>query len=246
LNILVSNDDGIHSEGIKALADVLAPLGDVFVVAPDRERSASGHSLTLNHPLRVEEIKKNHLAVDGTPTDCINLAMNGLLPQRPDIVVSGINKGSNMGDDITYSGTVAAAIEGTLLGVPSIAVSLAARNNFEFSGAADFAKRVVRFVLDNGMPKDTLLNINVPDIDCRKINGYRITRQGKRVYGDAIIEKVDPRGRKYYWVGGDNLGFEHIDDSDFHAVSEGYISITPLHLDLTNFNSMEEVGRWEM
>jgi len=246
LNILVSNDDGITSEGIEALADILEALGNVYVVAPDRERSASGHSLTLNHPLRVEEIKKNYLAVDGTPTDCVNLAMNGLLAKKPDIVVSGINKGANMGDDITYSGTVAAAIEGTLLGVPAIAVSLASRNHQEFSAAADFSKKVVKFVLENGIPKDTLLNINVPNIEPDKIKGYRVTRQGKRIYGDTIVEKTDPRGRKYYWVGGDNLGFENIENSDFNAVAEGYISITPVHLDLTNFDSMEEVGKWEL
>ncbi len=246
MNILVSNDDGITSEGIEALADILEALGNVYVVAPDRERSASGHSLTLNHPLRVEEIKKNYLAVDGTPTDCVNLAMNGLLAKKPDIVVSGINKGANMGDDITYSGTVAAAIEGTLLGVPAIAVSLASRNHQEFSAAADFSKKVVKFVLENGIPKDTLLNINVPNIEPDKIKGYRVTRQGKRIYGDTIVEKTDPRGRKYYWVGGDNLGFENIENSDFNAVAEGYISITPVHLDLTNFDSMEEVGKWEL
>lgn len=246
LNILVSNDDGITSEGIKALADILKTLGNVYVVAPDRERSASGHSLTLNHPLRVEEIKKNYLSVDGTPTDCVNLAMNGLLAHKPDIVVSGINKGANMGDDITYSGTVAAAMEGTLLGVPSIAISLAGKNGLEFSAAAGFAKKAARFVLDNGMPKDTLLNINVPNIESGKIKGYRVTRQGKRIYGDTIIEKTDPRGRKYFWVGGDVLGYEKIENSDFNAISEGYISITPVHLDLTNFDSIDEIRKWEL
>jgi len=245
LNILVTNDDGIFSEGLKALSEALSCLGDVFVVAPDRERSAAGHSLTLHHPLRVEEVSKNNFSVDGTPTDCVNLAMNGMLPVRPDMVVSGINKGGNMGDDITYSGTVAAALEGTLLGVPSIAVSLAAKKGFVFETAARFAADVAGEVMERGLPKDTLLNINVPNIAEGEIKGRRITRQGKRVYGDAIVEKVDPRGRKYFWIGGDLLGFEPMEDSDCQAVSEGYISITPLHLDLTNYESMNELKGWK-
>ena len=244
MNILVTNDDGIHSEGLDALAGALLKLGDVCVVAPDRERSATGHSLTLHHPLRVEEAGKNRYAVDGTPTDCVNLAVNGLLEVRPDVVVSGINKGANMGDDITYSGTVSAAMEGTLLGIPSIAVSLAAKRDFRFAAAADFALRAVQRVMAEGLPKDTLLNVNVPNLDAKDINGWRITRQGKRVYGDAVVEKTDPRGRRYFWIGGDDLGFEHIDDSDFHALSENYISVTPLHLDLTNYASMEAIRPW--
>jgi 5'-nucleotidase len=246
LNILVTNDDGIFSEGLKALSEVLSGLGDVFVVAPDRERSAAGHSLTLHHPLRVEEVSKNSFSVDGTPTDCVNLAMNGMLPVRPDMVVSGINKGGNMGDDITYSGTVAAALEGTLLGVPSIAVSLAAKKDFVFERAARFAADTAAMVMERGLPKDTLLNINVPNLVESEIRGCRITRQGKRVYGDAIVEKVDPRGRKYFWIGGDLLGFEPMEDSDCQAVSEGYISITPLHLDLTNYESMDELREWKL
>lgn len=245
MNILVTNDDGIFSEGLKALSEALSGLGDVFVVAPDRERSAAGHSLTLHHPLRVEEVSKNSFSVDGTPTDCVNLAMNGMLPVRPDMVVSGINKGGNMGDDITYSGTVSAALEGTLLGVPSIAVSLAAKKDFVFETAARFAADAAVKVMERGLPKDTLLNINVPNIAEGEIKGSRITRQGKRVYGDAIVEKVDPRGRKYFWIGGDLLGFEPIEDSDCQAVSEGYISITPIHLDLTNYASISELKEWK-
>lgn len=244
MNILVTNDDGIFSEGLKSLVRALESQGDVFVVAPDRERSAAGHSLTLHHPLRVEEVSKNHFSVDGTPTDCVNLAVNGILSFRPDIVVSGINKGANMGDDITYSGTVSAAMEGTLLGIPSVAVSLATRKDFDFSAASKIAVRIVEEVVRKGLPKDTLLNVNVPHIRENEIKGCRITRQGKRVYGDAIVEKVDPRGRKYFWIGGDDLGFEHLEDSDFQALSEGYISITPLHLDLTNYSSIDEMNRW--
>ncbi len=151
-----------------------------------------------------------------------------------------------MGDDITYSGTVAAAMEGTLLGVPSIAISLAGKKNLDFSAAAGFAKKVAKFVLDNGMPKDTLLNINVPNIEPDKVKGHRVTRQGKRIYGETIVEKTDPRGRKYFWVGGDVLGYEKVDSSDFNAISEGYISITPVHLDLTNFDSIDEIRKWEL
>ncbi len=246
LNILVTNDDGIHSKGIKALSDALKELGDVYVVAPDRERSAAGHSLTIHHPLRVEELSENRFSVDGTPTDCVNLAVNGLLPVRPDLVVSGINKGGNLGDDITYSGTVSAAMEGTLLGIPSVAVSLATKRDFIFGPAARFARKVAAYILDHGIPSDTLLNVNVPNLPEEEIKGYRVTRQGKRVYGDAAVEKVDPRGRKYYWIGGDDLGFEHVEDSDFQAVFDGYISITPLHLDLTNYRSMELIRNWRL
>lgn len=245
MNILVTNDDGIFSEGLVALKESLQDLGRVYVVAPDRERSAAGHSLTLHFPLRVEETGEDSFAIDGTPTDCVNLAVNGLLDVRPDLVVSGINKGANMGDDITYSGTVAAAMEGTLLGIPSIAVSLAAKKDFMFDRAADFALRASREVIKRGLPKDTLLNINVPNINVSEIKGWKITKQGKRIYGDAVVEKEDPRGRKYFWIGGDNLGFEHVEDSDFQALEDNYISITPLHLDLTNYSSMEELKPWK-
>lgn len=242
--ILISNDDGIHSEGIKALARAMKPLGEVYVVAPDRERSASSHSLTLYHPLRVEEVAKNWYAIDGTPTDCVNLAVNGILKERPALVIAGINKGPNLGDDITYSGTVSVAMEGTLLGVPSIAMSVTAKKDFNFRPAAEFAKRLAGFVLKNGLPKDTLLNVNVPNTE--DVKGHRITKQGKRVYGDAVVEKTDPRGKKYYWIGGDDLGFVHSKDSDFQAISDGYISVTPLHLDMTNHSSLKEIKNWKL
>ena len=237
--ILVSNDDGIHSEGIVALAHALKRAGEVYVVAPDRERSAASHSLTLHKPLRVDEIGRKRYAVNGTPTDCINLAVNGILPKRPDLVVSGINKGGNLGDDVTYSGTVSAAIEGTLFGIPSFAVSLATKRKFSFEEAAEFSVRLARYVLKRGLPKDTLLNVNIPP--ARKIKGYRVTRQGKRIYDNAIVEKLDPRGKKYYWIGGDELKWEGDSTTDFYAVSKKYISITPLHLDMTNYDSLEEL-----
>jgi 5'/3'-nucleotidase len=242
--ILISNDDGIRSEGILELASALKRIGTVYVVAPDRERSAASHSLTLHRPLRVEEVAPRMFAVDGTPTDCISLAVNGILPERPDIVVSGINKGGNLGEDVTYSGTVSAAMEGTLLNIPSIAVSLVARDKFDFRTAAAFAAKLVRYVSRRGLPKDTLLNVNVPLK--KNIKGYRITRQGKRYFSDAVVEKIDPRGKKYYWIGGDMQRWEGGEDSDFYAVNSGYISITPIHLDMTNYSSINELRRWKI
>jgi 5'-nucleotidase len=242
----VSNDDGFRSDGIVALAEALRSLGTVYVVAPDRERSAAGHSLTLSHPLRVEKVGHRVYAVDGTPTDCVNLAVNGILRKKKvDLLVSGINKGANMGDDITYSGTVSAAMEGTLLGIPSIAVSLVSRNHFRFEAAAKFATQVARKVLRRRLPKDTLLNVNLPNVPLEEIRGVKITRQGKRIYGEAVVEKRDPRGRKYYWIGGDTLQRQDIPGSDLEAVEQNYISITPIHLDLTNYVSLRTLKRWK-
>lgn len=244
--ILVCNDDGIRSEGILALAEVLRELGTVYVVAPDRERSAAGHSLTLTHPLRVEKVGTRMYAVDGTPTDCVNLAVNGILRGREiALVASGINKGANMGDDITYSGTVSAAMEGTLLGIPSIAVSLASRNHFRFDAAARFTLQAARKVLRHGIPRNILLNVNLPNIPAEQIRGVRVTRQGKRVYGEAVVQKRDPRGRKYYWIGGDSLQREEIPGSDLEAVEQNFISVTPIHLDLTHYAAMRALRRWK-
>lgn len=237
--ILVCNDDGIRSEGVQALGRALEPLGEVFIVAPDREQSAAGHSLTLHRPLRVEEVAPRQFAIDGTPTDCVNLAVSGILPGRPGLIVSGINKGANLGDDITYSGTVSAAMEGTLLGIPSMAVSLAGRVTFDFAPAAEFSARLVSQVLKHGLSPDTLLNVNVPDRPREAMTGFRITRQGKRRFGEALIEKTDPRGKKYYWIGGDELGFVHEPGTDYAAILEGAVSITPVHLDLTHYPSFE-------
>jgi 5'-nucleotidase len=184
--------------------------------------------------------------VDGTPTDCINLGVNGrmLLPRRPDIVVSGINKGGNLADDITYSGTVAAAIEGTLLGIPSVALSQVGRGKYDFQPAANFAAQVVSKIAQHGMPPDTLLNINAPNVPAADIKGVKVTKMGKREYGDSIVEKVDPRGRKYYWIGGDELRHVEVDGSDISAVLSGYFSVTPLHLDLTNHRALQELNGW--
>jgi 5'-nucleotidase len=245
--ILVTNDDSIRSKGIIVLAKVLQEIGDVFVVAPDSEKSAVAHSLTLHRPLRVEKIKKNFYAVDGTPADCIHLGVNTILPKRPQLIVSGINKGGNLGDDIIYSGTVSAAFEGTLLGIPSFAISLVSRSHFKFDVAAQFALKVARYIIRRGLPKDTFLNINVPNLDEKEIKSYKITQQGRWIHdGNGVIEKMDPRGRKYYWIGGGKLIFDKGRNTDMEAVSKSHISITPLNLDLTNYSSIQKLKKWRL
>ena len=243
--ILVTNDDGISSPGIKILAKTLGPLGDVYVVAPEGEQSAVAHALTLHRPLRFEQTGSNKYFVNGTPTDCVIIGVNKILPHKPDIIVSGINNGANLGDDITYSGTVAAAIEGTLLGVPSIAVSLIRNDQIDsehtdialkFQAAANFARDLAERVLDRGLPDDTLLNVNVPYR--ADIKGVRITKQGKMFYDNGIQEILDPRGRQYYWIGGGIPKWETDENTDFGAITEGYISVTPVHLDLTNYDAL--------
>ena len=241
--ILVTNDDGVHSPGILVLAEQLATLGEVVIVAPDRERSAVSHALTLHAPLRADELKPGFFAVDGTPTDCVNLAIHALLDRKPDLVVSGINRGGNMGDDLTYSGTVAAAMEATLMGVPALAFSLEADRFLaeDFAIAAAVAVDLARRVLTTRLPADTFLNINVPG---GSPLGTRLTRQGKRRFSDQIEKKSDPRGRSYYWLGAGQVSFDNLEGTDFHAVSQGYVSITPLHLDLTNYHSFAELATW--
>ena len=243
--ILVTNDDGVHSHGILVLAEHLALLGEVVVVAPDRERSAVSHALTLHAPLRAEELRPGFFAVDGTPTDCVNLAIHGLLGRKPDLVVSGINRGGNMGDDLTYSGTVAAAMEAMLMGVPALALSLEAKSFLaeDFAVAASVAVDLARRVFTTGLPAETFLNINVP---AGFPLGMRLTRQGKRRFSNLIEKKFDPRGRSYYWLGAGQVSFEETEGTDFHAVSQGYVSITPLHLDLTNYRSFAELSAWEI
>ena len=242
--ILVSNDDGINSEGLHMLAAALEELAcEVFIVAPDRDQSAASHSLSLHRPLRAERINSNTYAIDGTPTDCINLAVNGLLKdKKPNLVVSGINMAANMGDDITYSGTVSAAIEATLLKIPSIAVSIDGRINFKFETATHYSKILARYVLDNGLPEDTLLNLNVPNLELGQVRGIKVTKQGKRLYEDPVVEKIDPRGKEYYWIGGNELGFVDIKDSDIMAINDGFVSVTPIKLDLTDHNYLEKLN----
>ncbi|MFK5925251.1 MAG: 5'/3'-nucleotidase SurE [Desulfuromusa sp.] len=241
--ILVTNDDGVHSPGLHSLAATLSELGQVVVVAPDRNRSAIGHALTLDRPLRAEEIKPQIFAVDGTPTDCVNLGIHGLLSKRPDLVVSGINRGSNMGDDISYSGTVCAALEATLMGLPAFAVSLDVDrfNEEDLTTATIFSKKLATMIIENGLPKETFLNVNIPSGPC---NGAQLTHQGKRRYGDSVVSKQDPRGRQYYWIGGSEIGFDNIPGSDCNALQQGLISITPLRTNMTNDKTYAEMERW--
>ncbi|MBI2364399.1 MAG: 5'/3'-nucleotidase SurE [Deltaproteobacteria bacterium] len=237
--ILLSNDDGIQSEGLTALDDALRSVADVYTVAPDRAQSSMSHALTLHRPLRVNELGPRRLSVDGTPVDCVKLALTGLLPVRPDLVISGINKGPNLGDDIIYSGTVSAAIEGALLGLPAIAMSLVTFKDFDFRASADFIMHLLGQIRQREIPPKTLLNVNVPPIPKGEIKGWRLTRMGKRHYSENIVERVDPRGGKYYWIGGDDLGFAQDDGTDGVAVQEGYVSVTPLQVDLTNFELLQ-------
>lgn len=234
--ILVTNDDGIYSEGIQKLADALREVGEVIVVAPDREQSAASHALTLNRPLRLLRLKDNEYIVDGTPTDCVNLAVLNLLKdQRPDIVVSGINFGPNLGDDVTYSGTISAAFEGALLNIPSIACSALVGEHFSFDTSARFAADLTQVVLKRERNPGIILNVNFP---VGPFNGVKVTKLGKRVYSEGVIERLDPRGRKYYWIGGDPPTWHPGQDTDFEAIQAGYVSITPLHLDLTHHESI--------
>jgi 5'-nucleotidase len=237
--ILVTNDDGVHSPGIIALFKAMKEIGDAYIVAPDRERSAVGHALTLHRPLKAEELRENVFCVNGTPTDCVALAVHKILPAKPDLVASGINRGANLGDDITYSGTVSAAMEGTILNVPSFAISLVGEKPFHYETAAPFAIEVAEYILEKSLPYDTLLNVNVPNIQRDLIKGIKITRQGKRVYDNAIQEIYSPGGDKHYWIGGGRPFWEHGEDMDIQAVLDGYVSVTPVHLNLTNFEVLE-------
>lgn len=245
MKILVTNDDGIDAPGIKALAEALGKVAEVAVVAPDRERSAVSHALTLHHPLRAVKVSPGRYSVDGTPTDCVNLGIHSLLDFHPDLVVSGINRGANLGDDVTYSGTVAAALEATLMGIPAFAISLATlSDDADYSHAAAFAAKLAPLIIHEGLPKDTFLNVNVPATGEPLLLPPLVTTQGKRRYEGTIVDKVDPRGRSYYWIGTADLDFHDIEGSDFAAVKRDRISITPLHLDMTNHSSLAHLNNW--
>ena len=239
--ILVTNDYGIFSEGIERLAAALTDVGEVYTVAPDQERSAAGHSLTLHNPLRAKLVGERRWSVDGTPTDCVNWGVLHLLKElRPQLLVSGINLGLNLGDDVTYSGTVSAAFEGTLIGIPSVAISQEIETGFTFDAAADFARRLASRLLVQGLPPGTLINVNVPAGEAR---GVRVVRLGKRRYGELVVEKEDPRGRPYYWIGSTIPVGEPEEGTDITAVAEKFISMTPLHLDLTAYQAIDELER---
>lgn len=242
--ILITNDDGFGADGLAVLEESLGGLGTVWVIAPDREQSGQGHALTLNHPLRFERRGPRQFAVQGTPTDCIYLGVHSILETRPALVVSGINRGYNLGDDITYSGTVSAAFEATLIGVPAFAISQHSGDAApDLEAAGRFASTLARQILEHALPPDTLLNVNVPAAAAR---GVRVTRQGKRLYPGGVIERLDPKGRKYYWIGGASAEWENDPGSDFAAVADGFVSVTPLHLDLTNHRVLDEVRRWNL
>src|SRR5947207_3689082 len=242
--ILLTNDDGIHSDGLTTLEKILREVGDVFVVAPAAEMSGASHSLTLARPLRIRQIDDRHWTVDGTPTDCVTLALHRILneDQLPDVCVSGINHGGNLGDDATYSGTVAGALEAAILGVPGLALSLVARDNFDFKEAAAFAVIAARKVLDEGLPEGTLLNINLPP---GEIKGVKVTRQGIKNARPVITEHIDPRGKPYFWIGEQYYRSSAEEGTDYRAIEEGYVSITPLKSDMTDHNALSEIESWE-
>jgi len=241
IEILVTNDDGIGADGIRALAKAMETLGNVTIMAPDREQSATSHALTLHRPLRIRKISERELSVDGTPTDAVLLGVHGFLKERPALVVSGINHGPNMGNDVLYSGTVAAASEGTFLGIPSVAISLATWGPADFGPPARVAKALVAQLLRRGLPAKTCLNVNIPSIPFEEMKGVRVTRLGKRVYRDVIVEKTDPRGKLYYWIGGREPTWENDDSSDFTAVERGYVSVTPLTFELTDYKELVDL-----
>jgi 5'-nucleotidase len=241
--ILITNDDGIHSEGIEALETAMNEIGDVYVVAPASEMSGASHSLTLERPLRIRQVDDRHWTVDGTPTDCVTLALNRILTdgERPDICVSGINHGANLGDDATYSGTVAGAMEATILGVPGLAFSLVATRTRDFTESARVAIEVTRKALTDGLPEWTLLNVNIPKGTPK---GIRVTRQGFKEAKPVISEHTDPRGKLYYWIGEVRAGFRAEGGTDFEAVDEGYVSVTPMKSDLTNHAAIKGMMGW--
>ena len=245
--ILVTNDDGVYAPGIRALFEAVQPLGRAVIVAPARDKSAVSHSLTMDRPLRVRQLETDIFTLDGTPTDCVTIGMNKVLPERPDLIVSGINPGVNLGDDISYSGTVSAAIEGTMYGVPSLAFSLDGEPPFDFSIAAGVVLKLTSMALSCGLPENTLLNINVPDLPEAEIKGIRFTRQGRRIYKNAIQETFDPWQRKHYWIGGGTVHWSEGDNTDEQALRQGYISVTPIQLDLTNHAGIDFLkNNWQM
>lgn len=246
MRVLVSNDDGVDAPGIRLLAEHLRVLGEVIVVAPDRDRSGASNSLTLDQPIRVLRMDDGRYRIAGTPTDCVHLALSGLLEHEPDIVVSGINNSANLGDDVIYSGTVSAAMEGRFLGLPAIAVSLASSDHRgeHFDSAARAVLLLVRRLLVDPLPADTILNVNVPDRPWAEIRGFEVTRLGRRHRSEPCIRDRDPRGRTIWWIGAAGEAEDAGPGTDFDAVHRGYVSVTPIHVDLTRFQALEKVGEW--
>lgn len=244
MEILLSNDDGVRAPGLRALAKALGALGQVTVVAPDRNRSGASNSLTLEQPIRAQTEADGFVCVEGTPTDCVHLAITGLLETEPDMVVSGINAGSNLGDDVLYSGTVAAAMEGRFLGLPAMAISLAGTELVHYDTAARVAARLVQRLTDDPLPADTLLNVNVPDRPFDELAGYRVARLGHRHKAEPVIRSTDPRGRPIYWVGPPGGEEDAGPGTDFDAIRQGYVSLTPIQVDLTRHEALDGLTRW--
>lgn len=242
MRILVSNDDGYQAPGIICLAKALKEIAEVTVVAPERDRSGASHSLTLDLPLRAAQADNGFIRVDGTPTDCVHLAITGLLEHEPDIVVAGINEGANLGDDVLYSGTVAAAMEGRFLGLPALAISLVGRQHYD--SAARVVKHLIALLQEDPLPADTILNINVPDLPWESIAGFEATRLGHRHKAERIIPGTDPHGRVIYWVGPAGAEQDAGPGTDFHAVKNRYVSITPILIDLTRYSALDKVANW--
>jgi 5'-nucleotidase len=244
LKILLSNDDGYQSEGLAALAAALKDLAELVIVAPDRNQSGASHSLTLDTPLRVGRTPDGVYYVNGTPTDCVHLAITGLLDDEPDMVIAGINHGANLGDDVIYSGTVAAAVEGRFLGLPAIAVSLASPNPRHFAAAGQAVRILVQRLRDRPLPADTILNINVPDLPFASLDGFEATRLGYRHRSEPAIRTEDPKGRPVFWVGAAGAGQDAGAGTDVHAIEQGRISVTPLHMDLTRHATLPALAAW--
>ncbi|MDH5661770.1 MAG: 5'/3'-nucleotidase SurE [Elusimicrobiota bacterium] len=246
MRILVTNDDGIHGKGFESLVRALSTLGEVYVVLPDRQRSTTSHSMTLDKPLRAQKLKEKKFLVNGTPSDCVRLGILGLMKEDVELVVAGINNGPNLGDDVTYSGTVGAALEGTLLEIPSFAISLVLTGGYHFEVAANFGRFLAEKIIRQGLPKNVYLNVNVPDLPLEEIEGVEITKQGKRIYGRKIQERTDPRGEKYYWIAGENISGISEEGTDITAIEHNRISITPLSLDRTDYGMVEALKKWNL
>lgn len=244
MHILLSNDDGYLAEGLVALADALRGYADISVVAPDKNRSAASNSLTLEMPLRAYENDNGFIKVDGTPTDCVHLAITGLLANEPDMVFAGINHGANLGDDVLYSGTVAAATEGRFLGLPAVAISLVGSNPAHFDSAAEVAVTLLKQLIAQPLPQDTILNVNVPDLPRQQIKGYQATRLGQRHKSEAVIKSRDPRGHIIYWVGPPGAEQDAGPGTDFYAINNGFVSVTPLQIDLTWYERINALKDW--
>lgn len=252
MKILITNDDGINAIGIRELAKSLKKIGDVIVIAPDRERSATGHAITMHHPLRVDKVNFNDpdieaWSINGTPSDCVKIGVESILSEKPDIIVSGVNNGPNLGTDILYSGTVSAAVEGAIHNIPSIALSIYGNNNhITYEGAIAYSCKLVNMALKNNVPNNLVLNINIPSVKSDEIKGIKITELGIRRYKNSYEQRKDPMGKSYYWLSGSLVELENNDTSDVESVKNGYISITPLHFDLTDYNYIKKMKNWKL